>query len=108
MSDLFITKVYAQGVNLQQSYAFGNISSLGEALNYLVPYIFAIAGTAVVIYFVVGALRFIFSGGDKNAIASGQQMIIHAIIGFILLILVFLVILFIPELFGLPKFRIIT
>lgn len=102
------SRVYAQGVDLKDTYSFGNISSLGQALNFLVPYVFAFAGTAVVFYFIIGALRFVFSGGDKNTIGAAQQMMTHAIIGFILMILIFLVILFIPELFGLPRFRIIT
>ncbi len=86
---------------LKEDYAFGNLESLGQMINYAMPLFFAIAALSVVIYFVVGAVKLITSGGDKNAVASARNMIVHAIIGFILLMLMFIILQFIPQFFNL-------
>lgn len=94
-------------VDLGKNYAFGGITSLGEGLGYLIMPAFSIAGAAVFIYLIIGAFRFISSGGDKTALEGARKMIIHAIIGFILLMLMFLIIEFIPEFFGFTGLQII-
>lgn len=86
--------------DLSQQYAFGHINSLGEAISYLIPFAFSIAAVAVVFYLLIGALRFILSGGDKGAIEGARNMITHAIIGFILLMLLFVIMQFVPQILG--------
>lgn len=95
-------------VNLGDEFGLGKISTLGEGFTRLVMPAFELAGVAVAIYLLVGAIKFITSGGDKNAVASAQQMITHAIIGFVLLVLLFVIAQFIPEFFGAGALRIIT
>lgn len=93
--------------NLSKNFAFGNINSLAQALNYLIGPAFIIAGVAVTIYFIIGAFKILISGGDKEGLSGGKQMIVHSIIGFILLMLLFLIFQFIPEFLGLGGFKII-
>lgn len=88
-------------VNLSNEYAFGELQSLGQIINGAMPIIFSIAALSVVIYFLIGAVKFITSSGDKNAVAGARDMIVHAIIGFILLMLLFLIMEFIPQFFNL-------
>lgn len=100
-----ITTAYAQtptpiGTNLQTTYDFGNVGSLGEAINKLVVPAFSIATTAVVIYFLVGGFIWLTSGGDKEGTGKAREMITHAVIGFLLLMFIFLILQFIPEFFG--------
>lgn len=104
---LHFTLVFAVSTDLSQKYAFGIIPNLGAGFQALVGPGFTIAALAVVIYLVVGAMRWIMSAGDKNAIASARGMIVHAIIGFILLMLMFLILQFIPQRFGFEGFRVI-
>jgi len=92
---------------IQEEYGFGNIGSLSEGLQRLVVPGFSIAATAVIFYFIIGAIKFLTSGGDKNAVESGRNMIIHAIIGFILLMLTFVILKFIPEFFGFTGFQLV-
>lgn len=87
-------------VDLSQNFGFGNIGTLGEGFNRLVMPAFELAGIAVVIYLLIGAFKFITSGGDKNKTAEAQQMITHAIIGFVLLVLLFTLVQIVPEFFG--------
>lgn len=94
-------------VPLEQAYGFGWINSLAEGTQLLINPAFALAATAVTVYFIIGGLRFLLSGGDKNAIDGARKMITHAIIGFVLLMLSFIVLQFIFQFFGLEEYRII-
>lgn len=66
-------------------------SSLGAFISYLVPVVFSIAAMLVVFYFIIGAFELITSQGDKAHIVSARSKIYHSIIGFILLMALFLV-----------------
>ena len=92
-------------VNLADNYAFGGYGTLGELLSHLLPTIFSIAGVGVVFSFLIGAFRIITSGGNKEAIAGARAMITHAIVGFVLLMLVFLFALFIVGFLGVTSFN---
>lgn len=94
-------------VDLGKNYGFGDIPNLGEGFNRLVMPVFEIAGVAVGIYLLIGAIKFITSGGDKESIASARAMITHAIIAYVLLMLVFLLMKVVPEFFGAGSLSII-
>lgn len=85
--------------DIGQNFAFGDIGTLGEGLNKLVAPVFSIAVTLVVIYFLIGGFKYLTSAGEKEAVASARSMIIHAIIGFVLLLFIFLILQFLPEVF---------
>lgn len=88
-------------VDISQQYAFGDLKNLGQGLDRLVGPAFVIAGLAVIIYFVIAGIKYISSGGDKEELSKAQAMLTHALIGFILLIMLFLVVEFIfARLFG--------
>ncbi|MBI4037063.1 hypothetical protein HY385_01425 [Candidatus Daviesbacteria bacterium] len=87
-------------IDLSQQYGFGDVGSLGEGVQRLVEPTFIIATAAVTIYFIIGSFRFLISSGDKESVAKSRSMITHSIIGFILLILLFLIMQFIPEFLG--------
>lgn len=101
-----IPNAYAS-FELKDAYPFGGITSLGQGLNFLTGPIFMIAGLGVVSYFFFGAFKYLTSGGDKNATSAAQAMITHAIIGFVLLIFIFLFLQFLPDLLGLKGLKII-
>lgn len=94
-------------VLLNKQYAFGNLNSLAEALGFLITPAFSIAAAAVVIYFAIGGVKYLISSGDKNAVSEARAMMTHALIGFILLMMLFLILQFIPEFLGLKGFKIV-
>lgn len=94
-------------VDLETNYGFGNIGTLGEGYTRLVMPAFALAGIAVGIYLLIGAIKYITSGGEKESIASAKAMITHAIIAYVLLMLIFLLMKVIPEFFGAGSLSII-
>lgn len=91
---------------IKDIFGFGDISSLGVGLDRIIPLVFSLAAILVVFYFLLGAFELVYSEGDKNAVASAQAKITHAIIGFILLIFLFLVLQYLPQAIGI-NFKII-
>ncbi len=89
----YITPAYAQ-VDIGKNFGFGDFKSLGQATSSLVPSFFSIASFLVIMYFLTGAFKYIKAGGNKEEVEGGKQMIVHAIIGFLLLMLTFLVLQF--------------
>lgn len=94
-------------VDLGDQFAFGWIKSVGEGTNLLITPVFAIATAAVTLYFIIGGLQFLLSGGEKEAIGKAKNRITHAIIGFILLMVLFLFIQFISQFLNLPEINLI-
>lgn len=86
----FVSPAHA-AVDISKEYGFGDIGTLGEGIDRLVTPAFSIAATAVVIYFIYAAFKYTTSGGDKDAVGEAQKMITHSIIGFVLLMFLFLV-----------------
>ncbi len=97
---LLVTPVHAK-VDIGDTFGFGNIRSLAEGTQKLITPTFSIATTLVIIYFLFGAFKYLKSGGNKEEIEGARQMIIHAIIGFIILMFAFLILQFLlSRLFG--------
>ena len=97
---LSTTPIFA-AVDISKEYAFGDLKNLGQGLYRLVLPAFGIAAAGVIFYFIFGAFKYISSGGDKEEVAKARGMITHGLIGFILLMSLFLVINFLfARLFG--------
>lgn len=95
-------------VDISENFGFGDIKSLGEGTSRLVTPAFAVSAAAVVIFFLLGAFRYLRAGGNKEEVEGARQMIQHAIIGFVLLMAAFLVLQFLlSALFGVTGFQII-
>ncbi len=65
--------------------ALGNGSTgISKFLNNLIILIYMIAAVVFIFMMVWGALQWLISGGDKEAVAGARNRIIHAIIGIML------------------------
>lgn len=71
-------------------------TTTGELISNALQIVFIAAALAVLIYLVIGAFRWITSGGDKEAIGKARGHIVNALIGLAILALAF----FITVLFG--------
>lgn len=95
------------GIQLGDCFGFGDIKSLGAGTSKLVVPAFSIATALVVIFFLIGAFKYIISGGDKEQLAGARNMIAHALIGFIILMFIFFILPFLLySLFKITTFRI--
>lgn len=100
------TAYAAEPINIGQAYDFGHVNTLADGVALLVVPAFSIAAIGVVFYFLFAAFKIITAAGNKDAITSAQQMITHAVIGFVLLMLSFVILQFVPQFFGI-SFRVI-
>ncbi len=95
-----IKTAHAKPLNELLPLGLGKWGSFGELLSSLVAPAFTVAVTAVFVYMVWGGFRWLTSGGDKDTIAGARNMITHAIIGLVLLILLFFIVEAIPMILG--------
>lgn len=73
-----------------------NTRSVGDVISNALLIVFIAAGLAVLVFLIIGAFRWITSGGDKDAIAKARGTIVNALVGLAILALAF----FITVLFG--------
>jgi hypothetical protein len=103
---LHLEPAFAETVKLEDAYAFGKVGSFGALASKIVPVIFAFASVVVMVYFAVGAFKWIMSGGDKAQVEAARQMLTHSVIGIFLLVVLFLVVQFLPQALGLENYTI--
>lgn len=96
---MLIKPVYAASETI--NFPLNSFSSAGDFVNSLVLPAFAIGGILLTFYLIIGAFKWMTSGGEKQALADAREMMTHAIIGFFGLVLLFLIVKFIQETFGL-------
>lgn len=95
---LTLDSVYAQGPTRNTNITFGGLGvnpkerSVGDVISNALTIVFIAAGLAVLIYLIIGAFKWITSGGDKDAIGKARGTIVNALIGLAILALAFFVV----------------
>lgn len=113
MNISLVKEVFAQHlpgrekISIGPEFGFGVFGTLGSFITVIIPLFFSIVATLVAFYFLIGAFELITSQGDKAHIVSARSKIYHAIIGLILLLLLYSVTRFILDTFGLTGLGII-
>lgn len=72
---------------------------IAELINRVLPYVFGIAGFIAVIMIVVSGIQFMTSSGNPEAAAAARGRLIFALIGFALIVLSYIVLQFVDQLF---------
>lgn len=85
--NLIAKPVFAQSPtpNVSSQLPF-QIPTLADVLAFAIKTFFIIAGLAALLYLLLGALAWVTSGGDKEAVQKAQQKIQSAVIGLIILV----------------------
>lgn len=98
-----------QSVKLNSQYGFAGpkLQNLGDLTSIVITPLFTVSTIIVFIYFLYGAVKYMLSGGNKEEIAKGRAMIINGLVGFLILIFIFIAVQFIPDFFGLKGYKII-
>ena len=78
-----------------------NTDSVPGIIAAAITFIFVIAVIIALFFLLFGALKWIFSGGDKAGIESARGTIVAAIVGLIIIFLVFLIFTIVLRFFGL-------
>jgi len=95
---LTVGTAFAQGPTRNTKVTFGGAGvdptqrSVGDVISNALMIVFIAAGLAVLIYLIIGAFKWITSGGDKDAIAKARGTIVNALIGLAILALAFFVV----------------
>ena len=96
----------AQNLETIQSGAFPSNSipiDLGTLIGNTLPYVFATAALALLIYLILGGFQLMTSRGDPKAAQGAQAKITNAIIGFVLIFLAYFIVQIFGQIFGLQN-----
>lgn len=86
--------------NLSPETGEGAITQFGNIIAIIVK-VFLIAGSLFFVFvFIIGAIRWISSGGDKAQIESARSTILNAVVGLIILFSLFAIVGVVDRLFG--------
>ncbi len=72
----------------------------GKILTTLVSTLIIVAAVAFFFYFLIGAIKWIMSSGDKAQIEAARGQIVNALIGFVIVLSLFAIAKLIETLFG--------
>lgn len=75
-------------------------TSVPDLIGAALTFIFVIAVVVAIFFLLLGALKWIYSGGDKAAVEGARNTITAAVIGLVILFLVFLVFTVVLGFFG--------
>lgn len=78
--------------------------TIGEIINALVPYIFALAGLALLLILIWGGFEFMTSAGDPKKMEAAKGKLTNAVIGFIIIFIAFWLVQILEVIFGLKIF----
>jgi hypothetical protein len=64
-----------------------NVSGPFQLISFILPNVFILAGIILFIYLVAGGFILVTSGGNVSNAQQGQQIILNAIIGFVIILM---------------------
>lgn len=77
------------------------INTVGDLINTLMKFLIPLAGIILLLVLIWGGYDFMMSGGNPEKVKSAQAKITTGIIGFVLLVLAYLIVRIISFIFGL-------
>jgi len=95
---------FAQPVNacpLDQFSALCGFGFSGNFIQAIITILFIIAIIIALIYLIWGGIKWIMSGGDKQALQTAREHVIAAIIGLVVVFLAYFIVTFVLTVFGL-------
>lgn len=69
----------------------------------LIPFIYVLAGLALLLMLIVGGFQLMMSAGDPKGVESGKNKVMYALIGFLIIFVSFWLVQILQVVFGLPK-----
>src|SRR5437868_14734748 len=99
----FIKLFFAQGVSLKDIFGFSKFDTLGQFISAFLDPLFGLVGVLILFYFLYAGWKYLVSQGNKEELAKARAMITHAIIGAVILIVLFIVIQYLTQIFGAPE-----
>ncbi len=98
MRNVFAQEVEINGVNIEGP--LKGFSTIGDVINKVVPFVITIAG--IILFFILmwGGYDYLMSQGTPEKVKSANAKITAGIVGFVLLVLSFLITRIVTYIFG--------
>ena len=77
--------------------------TIGGIISALIPFIYVLAGIALLMMLIIGGFQLMTSGGDPKRVESGRNRVMYALIGFLIIFVSFWLVRVLQVIFGLPK-----
>ncbi|HJX45747.1 MAG TPA: hypothetical protein VJ399_01085 [Patescibacteria group bacterium] len=78
--------------------------SLGDIINFVIPYIFTAAGLLLLLYLIYGGYHMIISGGEPKALQEARGKVTNALIGFIIVFISYWLVQIVGKILGIEGF----
>lgn len=82
----------------------GKFSNIGDIINALVPYIFGLAGLALLFILILGGFELMTSAGDPKKMESAKGKLTNGVIGFVIIFVAYWLVQIMEVIFGLKIF----
>ncbi len=94
--------VYAQQIDISPPEGWGNLAeiTLPDIISTVIKLILIVAALIAFIFLVIGGIKWIVSGGDKEATAAAQKTITAALVGLIIVFSAWAIIKLLETFFG--------
>ena len=70
----------------------GNYATVGSIIQFAITWIIYVAGALAVIYLIYSGILYITAAGNPDAAKKGQQGIVNAIIGLVIIVLAYVIV----------------
>lgn len=77
--------------------------SIESLISALIPFIYVLAGLALLLMLLVGGFQLMMSAGDPKGVESGKNKVMYALIGFLIIFASYWLVQILQIVFGLPK-----
>jgi hypothetical protein len=104
LAQIDLNAIQSRGLpTLKKEFMFS--SGLGALISSLVPWVFGLAGMALLLYLIMGGLQLMTAKGDPKAVQAAQGKITNAVIGFVIVIASSVIVALIGEVFSIAEFK---
>jgi len=100
-------KAFAEDLDLSlrtDVFPTGSQRNIGNLVSFFIKVLFAVGGILMLIYLIIGGIRYITSGGDKAQAQAARDMITNALIGIIIIASSYAIAMLLNSLFGINVF----
>ena len=77
--------------------------SIEGIISALIPFMYVLAGLALLMMLIVGGFQLMMSAGDPKGVESGMNKVMYALIGFLIIFASYWLVQILQVVFGLPK-----
>lgn len=81
-----------------------NLTSLGDIISTVVPYLFGAAGLLLLLYLIWGGFSYMLSQGDPKAVDSAKNKITTALTGFVIIFIAYWLVQILGTVLGVKQF----